>query len=76
MEVFAGSAAISYEFARHGLAVSEPVDILNGHDLLDAGERAELYARVQNEKPRLVVLAFDCRLWCAFTRLNYSGDRR
>ena len=48
----------------------------DGHDLLQHAERGALYDRIRDEEPQLIVLAFDCRLWCAFTRLNYSGDRR
>ena len=76
MEIFAGRARISDEFARHGEQIAEPCDILNGHDLLKHEQREALYDRIRAEEPQLVVLAFDCRLWCAFTRLNYSGDRR
>ncbi|CAE8740947.1 unnamed protein product [Polarella glacialis] len=79
LEVFCGGEAgteTTRAFTDHGELVLEPRDILFGHDLKNRSERERLYDDVVNLRPRMVWLAFPCRLYGSFTHLNYRTPER
>ncbi|CAE8612681.1 unnamed protein product [Polarella glacialis] len=79
LEVFCGGelgTETTKAFTDHGELVLEPRDILFGHDLKNRSERERLYDDVVNLRPRMVWLAFPCRLYGSFTHLNYRTPER
>ncbi|CAE8614373.1 unnamed protein product [Polarella glacialis] len=79
LEVFCGGEAgteTTRAFTDHGKLVLEPRDILFGHDLKNIKKRERLYDDVVNLRPRMVWLAFPCRLYGSFTHLNYRTPER
>ena len=71
LEVFAGGAEVSLQFARRGWFTLEPCDILYGSDPSDPQERDRIESIVREQKPRLVIISFPCRFWSKLTDTNF-----
>ena len=71
LEIFAGSAEVSLQFARRGWNTLEPCDLIYGSDLRDPEERQRIKGIVQEQRPRLVIVAFPCRFWTRLTATNF-----
>lgn len=75
LEVFSGSAEISYRFARWGWSPMEPIDEIYGTDLREESNRIQLLGWIRKYRPRLVVVAFPCKWWSPITNVGYSGPQ-
>ena len=72
---FGGSFGITRCGAlRFGWTNSQPLDLLDGYDLLSAGGEALLFRVLEEHSPFLVILAFPCKLWSLLTNLNKGAD--
>ena len=71
LEIFAGSAHLTMEFAKQGYTVLEPRDILLGHDLRLREEQESVLGDIQARRPRLLRVGFPCTKWSPWQRLNY-----
>ena len=76
LELFAGSAHLSSEFARAGLNVLEPRDLVLGHDLRDPCQQAAVKGDIQRWGPKLLWVALPCTKWSSWQRLNYANRRQ
>ena len=77
LEVFAGKAVVSHQFRSWGWNTAEPIDLNTGYDLRDECARQCLLDWIQNNRPRLVIVAYPCRLWSIVTNMQYStGQER
>ena len=77
LEVFAGHAEVSSRFANWGWQTAEAVDILYGTDLRDEHTRHWLLSWIESQKPRLVLVAYPCKLWSILTNIQHStGQER
>ena len=76
LELFAGSAHLTSEFARSGLNVLEPRDLVLGHDLRDTGQQAAVMQDIQRWGPKLLWVALPCTKWSSWQRLNYVNRRQ
>ena len=74
-EPFAGSfgttRVASGEF---GWTCSQPLDLLDGYDLLSKAGQRLMWNVIQQHKPFLVLIAFDCRIWSLLTNCNPGTD--
>ena len=57
-----------------GWTNSQPLDVLDGHDLLTASGRHLLWRVLEEHEPYLVLIAFDCRLWTILRNLSPGKD--
>ena len=76
LELFAGSAHLTSSFARAGLNVLEPRDILLGHDLRDPAQQEAVKNDIRGWKPKLLWVALPCTKWSSWQRLNYAHRRQ
>eukprot|EP00435_Cladocopium_sp_Y103_P070748 s785_g36.t1 len=76
LELFAGSAHLTTEFAARGYNVLEPRDILYGHDLFDSLARESVFNDIETMRPRLLWVALPCTMWSPWQRLNYAQRRQ
>lgn len=76
LELFAGSAHLTSSFARAGLNVLEPRDILLGHDLRDPAQQEAVKNDIRGWKPKLLWIALPCTKWSSWQRLNYAHRRQ
>ncbi|CAK9111736.1 Copia protein [Durusdinium trenchii] len=72
MELFCGSAQLTLEYAKAGMVVLEPRDIIHGHDLNKEEEQARVIDEINTFRPELVWIALPCTLWGPWTRINYK----
>ena len=74
-EPFAGSFNTTKVAAsQFGWLNTQPMDIADGYDLLSRQGKALLWNAVQQHKPLLILLAFDCRIWSLLTNLSPEVD--
>ena len=76
LELFAGCARMTEEFARAGYSVLEPRDILMGHDLFTEDAQADVWHDLRNGRPHLIWIALPCTKWSSWQRLNYHGRKQ
>ena len=57
-----------------GWSCSQPLDLLDGYDLLTRGGQKLLWDTLEHHRPFLVVIAFDCRIWSLLTNLSPDQD--
>ena len=70
-EPFAGAFGITRVAAEEfGWTCSQPMDLLDGYDLLSGAGRQLVKQVLAEHRPYLVVLAFDCRIWSSLTNLS------
>ena len=74
-EPFGGSFKVT-RVARqqYGWTCSQPLDLLDGYDLLTKPGRRLLFQTLKWHRPYLVVVAFDCRIWSLLTNMSPSLD--
>ena len=72
LEVFAGHAEVSTRFASWGWRTSEPLDIMYDTDLRDEHTRQWLLSWIETQRPRLVLVAYPCKLWSVLTNIQYT----
>ena len=72
LEIFAGRAEVSNCFSRWGWDTAEPVDILYGRDLRDLQVRQDILRWIEHHRPRLVTVAYPCKLWWPLTSIQYN----
>lgn len=74
-EPFAGSFGVTKMASkRYGWTNSQPLDRIDGYDLLSGPGRSMVLKTLQQHRPFLVVLAFDCRIWTVMTNMNPDVD--
>ena len=76
LELFAGSAKLTTEFAHQGPNVLEPRDIMLGHDLFDQYQQESVFNDINYRKPKLLWVALPCTKWSQWQRLNYAQRRQ
>lgn len=76
LELFAGSAHLTAEFARRGYNVLEPRDILLGHDLFDPLQQESVFDDLNYKKPALLWVALPCTKWSQWQRLNFAQRKQ
>ena len=57
-----------------GWTCSQPLDLLDGYDLLGEAGRRHVFQVLQHHRPFLTIIAFDCRIWSIMT--NMTPDDR
>jgi len=74
-EPFGGSFGVTRTASQEwGWTNSQPMDLLDGYDLLSPGGRLLVKNTLSQHKPFMVVIAFDCRIWSLLTNMNPSVD--
>ena len=73
LELFAGSANLTTEFAKRGHNVLEPRDIRFGHDLTKLDVQEQVLRDIEYYKPKLLWVALPCTKWSPWQRINYAG---
>ncbi len=76
LELFAGSAHLTMEFARQGHHVLEPRDILYGHNLFDPLQQESVFNDIQYKRPKLLWIALPCTKWSTWQRYNYAHRKQ
>ena len=51
---------------------TQPYDIQSGCDLKGPEERGELLQTIKKQRPRLVIVAFPCKLWCRWQEMEVA----
>ena len=59
---------------QYGWTCSQPLDLLDGYDLLTRPGRRLLFQTLKWHRPYLVVVAFDCRIWSLLTNMSPDVD--
>lgn len=72
LELFCGGAQLTLEFAKAGMPVLEPRDIIHGHDLSLPDEQDRVMDEIDTFRPEWVWVALPCTLWGPWTRLNFK----
>lgn len=75
IEIFGGHAEVSLQFARKGWNVIQPCDEIYGSDLRDPAERKKLVDFVRNQRPRLLLIEWPCKLWGKLTDTNFRSPQ-
>ena len=65
-----------YGSANYGWTNSQPLDLLDGYDLLSMKGQRLLWNTLEQHDPYLTLVAFDCRLWSLLQNLSSSQDGR
>ena len=74
-EPFAGSFATTrVASAEFGWTCSQPLDLLDGYDLLSKSGIQMLWDVLRQHRPVLILIAFDCRIWSLLTNCNPGTD--
>lgn len=74
MEVFAGFAEVSIQFAKKGCSVTEPIDLWTDWDLFRNDHWDRLLTYVNKVKPALIVMAPPCGPWSSLQNLNLHHE--
>eukprot|EP00438_Fugacium_kawagutii_P008061 Skav219569 [mRNA] locus=scaffold3203:12014:25029:+ [translate_table: standard] len=70
-EPFGGTYGITRVASQHfGWTNSQPLDLLDGYDLLSKHGKSQVLRVLQKHRPYLVVIAFDCRIWSILNNLK------
>ena len=73
LELFAGSANLTTEFAKRGHSVLEPRDLKFGHDISKLDVQEQILRDIEYYKPKLLWVALPCTKWSPWQRINYAG---
>ena len=74
-EPFGGNFGVTrLAAAEFGWTNSQPLDLLDGYDLLSSRGEGLLWTVLHERKPYLVLIAFDCRIWSLLTNLSPSRN--
>ena len=74
-EPFGGSFGVTrLASSQFGWTCSQPMDILDGYDLLDAKGQRMLFETLRVHRPYCVVVAFDCKLWSLLNNLKSDPE--
>ena len=74
-EPFAGSFATTrVASAEFGWTCSQPLDLLDGYDLLSKSGIQMLWDVLRQHRPVFILIAFDCRIWSLLTNCNPGTD--
>ena len=74
-EPWGGTFPITTAGAKHyGWTNSQPLDKIDGYDLLKVDGKQLLWNILDSHDPILTVIAFDCRIWSPLTRLSPNID--
>ena len=74
-EPFAGSFQLTQTASgAFGWTNSQPMDLLDGYDLLTPHGERLVFNTLEEHDPYLTVLAFDCRIWTLMTNMNQGVD--
>ena len=74
-EPFGGSFVTTRFAAGHfGWTNSQPLDLVDGYDLLASYGRGLVHRVLDEHNPFLVLIAFDCKFWSLLTNLSPSVD--
>ena len=74
-EPFAGSFSLTKTASStFGWTNSQPMDLLDGYDLLTPHGECLVFNTLEQHDPYLTVLAFDCRIWTLMTNMNQGVD--
>ncbi len=74
-EPFAGSYGTTRIAASEfGWTNSQPIDLLDGYDILTAAGSKLIWNTLTTHRPFLVIVAFDCRIWSLLTNCNPGTD--
>ena len=60
--------------AEFGWTCSQPLDLLDGYDLLSKSGIQMLWDVLRQHRPVLILIAFDCRIWSLLTNCNPGTD--
>lgn len=60
--------------ATRGWINSQPLDLLEGYDLLTKQGEQLLFDTLEHHNPYCLIIAFDCRIWSLLTNLNGNID--
>ena len=70
-EPFGGSFGVTRLGAEEfGWTCSQPLDLIDGYDLLTTGGKQLLFNVLREHKPFLLLMAFDCRIWSLMTNMS------
>ena len=72
LELFAGCARMTEEFARAGYSVLEPRDILMGHDLLTEDAQDDVRHDLRHGRPHMVSSTLHQMVIVATTQLSWA----
>ena len=74
-EPFAGSFRLTQTASSiFGWTNSQPMDLLDGYDLLTSHGEQLVFNTLEQHDPYLTVVAFDCRIWTLMTNMNQGVD--
>ena len=59
---------------KYGWTCSQPLDKLDGYDLLTKRGKQLLWDILDKQDPWLTIIAFDCRIWSVMTNMNPDVD--
>ena len=75
IEVFGGHAEFSVQSWKQGWMTMQPLDQVYGTNSKDPFERKALLQRLEDDRVRLAVVAFRCKLWARLNSINYSSQQ-
>ena len=74
-EPFGGNFGVTRCAAQfYGWTNSQPLDILDGYDLISPGGRRLFWEVIYNHDPYLILIAFPCKFWSLLSNLNPTVD--
>lgn len=59
---------------KFGWTNSQPLDLVDGYDLLKKAGRRLIARTLEEHDPFLTVIAFDCRIWSLMCNMNHTID--
>ena len=72
-EPFAGSfVTTQWAAAQYGWTNSQPLDLIDGYDLLTAYGLKLVHNVLDERRPYLTLIAFDCKFWSLLTNMSPS----
>lgn len=74
-EPFGGSFGVTrLASSQFGWTCSQPMDIMDGYDLLDPKGKRMLFETLRVHRPYCVIVAFDCKLWSLLNNLKSDPE--
>lgn len=75
LEIFSGSAEISWQFSSWGWTPLEPIDIQYGMDLYVEDNRERVLHWIRKFRPRLVIVSYPCKWWSPINHIACSDSQ-
>ena len=72
LEIFAGKAEVSCQFAQWGWNTMEPIDQIHGTDLSVVENRERVKRWIRKYRPRLVIVSYPCKVWSPIMNIAYN----